>query len=319
MPFHHARRSQEKAVLNEIDRILAETKTKIPLVGNYRKQLKEPISYALNEVSNMISQIPGPLELDPKRWGKDPVLKAVFVGSDDFSQWLKRCRRLRDAFEQGEAVELFGLLVAEYKEKTIFGYEMDGDILQKDVRQQSVFFENPKILVPAPDLETARKELQHRILVMLFTRELEEITELKSLKEELQKQKVLLEFELGGNEKHKMKKTAPFRSDKAEEAENVLRSIDQKIKQIGKNFDTPEGHLAQAVQILTDIRQHLQMDRFMIRLNDFGKKVKVSSSEPFSEIAMAEFTFSGAPEQRAVWTRVKRSTMIDTQSAQIRS
>ena len=244
MFFHHTRRNQEKALLNEIDRILAETKTKIPLVRNYRKRLEEPISYALNEVSNMISQIPGPMELDPKLWEEDLVLKAVFIGQDDFYRWLQSCERLKDAFEHVEATELFGLLVAEYKEKTFFGYEMDGDILQKDVRQSSVYFEDPQILVPATDLEIPRIELQHRILVMLFTRELEEISELKSWKEELQKQKTLLEFELGGKDKHNMKKSAPFRSDKDEEAEKVLRTIDQKLEQIGKNFDTPEGHLA---------------------------------------------------------------------------
>ena len=311
MFFHHIRRNQEKALLNEIDRILAETKTKIPLVRNYRKRLEEPISYALNEVSNMISQIPGPMELDPKLWEEDPVLKAVFIGPDDFSRWLQSCERLKDAFEHVEATELFGLLVAEYKEKTFFGYEMDGDILQKDVRQSSVYFEDPQILVPATDLEIPRIELQHRILVMLFTRELEEISELKSWKEELQKQKTLLEFELGGKDKHNMKKAAPFRSDKDEEAEKVLRTIDQKLEQIGKNFDTPEGHLAQAVQILTNIRQYLRIDRFTIRLNGLGKKVKASSSEPFSEISMAEFIFSGAPRRVAIWARVKRSSMIE--------
>jgi hypothetical protein len=227
----------------------------------------------------MISQIPGPIELDPELWEKDPVLKAVFIGSDEFSQWLHSCRSLRDAFEQTDAAELFGLLVAEYKEKTSFGYEMNGDILQRDVRLQSVYFEDPRILVPAPDLEIARQELQHRILVLLFTHELDEIADLKSWKEELQKQKDLLAFELWGNEKPESEKAIPSGVDKADEAKKVLSDLDQKIEQIGNNLDTPEGHLAHAVRILTELEQHLRMDRFMIRLNSLGIKVKASSSE----------------------------------------
>jgi len=315
MFLRHAKRNQEKALINEIDRILAETKTKIPLVRNYRKQLKEPISHALDEVSNMISQIPGPIELDPELWEKDPVLKAVFIGSDEFSQWLHSCRSLRDAFERTDAAELFGLLVAEYKEKTFFGYEMNGDILQRDVRLQSVFFEDPRILVPAPDLENARKELQHRILVMLFTHELDEISDLKSWKEELQKQKDLLEFELWGNEKPESEKAIPSGVDKADEAKKVLSDIDQKIEQIGKNLDTPEGHLAHVVRILTELRQHLRMDRFMIRLNSLGVKVKASSSESFSEISLAEFTFTGYPKRAAIWTRINKSSMLGMKSS----
>jgi hypothetical protein len=180
--LRRAKRNQEHALIKEIDRILAETKTKIPLVRNYRKKLIGPLSHALREVSTMISQIPGPLELDPQFWEKDPVLKAVFTGSDKFSQWLGSCKSLRDAFERTDAAELFGLLVADYKEKTFLGSEINGDIVRRDVRKKSVFFEDPRILVPAPDLELARKELQHRILVTLFTRELNEIADLNSWK-----------------------------------------------------------------------------------------------------------------------------------------
>ena len=307
--LRRARRNQEHALIEEIDRILSETKTKIPLVRNYRKKLKEPLARALEEVSTMIAQVPGPLELDPALWDKDPVLKAVFPGPDQFLQWLGGCENLRDAFRRTDAAELFGLLAADYREKTSFGSEVSGEIVRRDVLQKSVFFENPRVLVPAADLELARKELQHRILVTLFTHELNEIADLKSWKEELQKQQDLLEFKLWGDEKPDPKPAASQSGDEAGEAEKVLRDIDQKIEEIEKNLDTPESHLAHITQALMELRQRLRMEHFTLRLNSLGVKVKPSAREPFSEISLAECTFAGAPKRAATWVRVKRASI----------
>lgn len=309
LSLRRARRNQEHVLINEIDRILAETKTKIPLVRNYRKKLKKPLSRALEEISAMIAQIPGPLELDPKLLEKDPVLRAVFAGPDQCAQWLEGCKSLRTAFERTDAAELFGLLVSDYSQKTFFGSEMNGDIVRRNVQQQSVAFEDPRILVPAPDLELARKELQHRILVMLFTRELNEIADLKSLREELQQQQELLEFKLGGHEKPQSVRATSSDGDNADEAQEVLGAIDQKIEEIGKNLDTPESHLQHVTQALMGLRQHLRMAPFTLQLNSLGVKVKASALGAFKEISLAECTFTGSSKRAVIWTRVKRGSM----------
>ena len=309
LSLHSAEREREHALINEIDRIIAETKTKIPLVRNYRKQLKGPVLHALELVSMMVSRIPGPLELDPALWKKDPVLRIIFSGLDEFSQWLGSCSSLKDAFERTNSAELFGLLILDHKEKTFFGGEIEGEIVRRDVQKQAVYFENPRILVPAPDLEIARKELQHRILLMLFTRELKEIADLNSLKEELEKQQDLLELQLWVSEKPESGKATPADAGKADEAGKVLKDIDREIEEIGKDPDTPESHLAHVTHALMDLRQHLQIDRFNLRLNSLGVKVKASSSEPFSEISLAECTFTGSPKRAGIWTRIKRSSL----------
>ncbi len=309
LSLKRANRDREKVLINEIERILAETKTKIPLVRNYRKLLKEPVLHAIKVVSEMASQIPGPIELESALWENDPVLEAFFIRPDEFSRWLDSRISLRNSFEQTNAAELFGLLVAEYKEKIFFGAETYGEIVRKDVRKQSVSFENPRILVPAPDLEIARKELQHRILVMLFTRELNEIADQKSIKEELEKQHDLLEFKIWGNKKPESRKSTVVDRDKATEAEKILSAIDREIEDIGKNLDTPEGHLSHVTRALLRLRHHLQMDGFVLRLNNMGIKVKSSSREPFSEISLAEFTFTRSPRRVAIWTRIKRSSL----------
>lgn len=303
------KRKQEDALIEEIDRVLAETKTKIPLVRNYRKKLREPVSHAIEALSTMIAQIPGPLALDPDRWEKEPVLNLIFSEAGKLSRWLNGCRNLRDAFERTGSDRLFGLLIADYKVKTSFGTEINGDIIRKNVQQQSVYFEDPRILVPATGLETARKDLRHRILVMLFTRELNEIAELKSWKEELEKQQDLLEFRLWGAKVPESEAEVSTDDREADEAKAVLGDIDKKIEEITKNLDTPESHLAHVSRALMDLRQHLRMENFTLRLNSLGKKVAASSSEPSVEMSLAECTFSGSEKRAAFWVQVKKATM----------
>lgn len=309
LSLKRANRHREKVLIDEIERILAETNTKIPLMRNYRKLLKEPVRHALEVVSEMASQIPGPLELDSTLWENNPVLSAFFMVPDECSRWLHGRNNLQNFFEQTNVTELFGLLVADYKEKVFFGSETYGDIVRRDVRKQSVSFENPRILVPAPDLETARKELQHQILVMLFTRELNEIANQKFIRQELEKQHDLLAFKIWGNKKPPSRNSTAVDGDKPTEAEKILSAIDREIADIGKNLDTPEGHLNHVTQALRHPRQHLQLEGLVLRLNNMGVKVKSSSSEPFNEISLAEFTFTGSPRSVAIWTRIKRSSL----------
>jgi len=246
--LRRARRNQEKALLKEIDRILSETKTKIPLIRNYRKKLEEPLARALEAVSAMIAQIPGPVELEPELWDKDPVLKAVFPGPDQFSQWLGSCKNLRDAFKRTDAAELFGVLVADYKEKTFFGSGVNGEIVRRDVQRQAVFFEDPRVLVPAPEFELARKELRHRVLVTLLTHELNEIADLKSWKEELEKQQGLLEFKLWGDKKPESEQAAVRGRDETDEAEKVLKDLGEKVPADLKS--NVEQHVSQVREVM---------------------------------------------------------------------
>jgi len=304
-PLSSAGNNPEQDLIAEIEQILSETKTKIPLVRNYRDTLKGPVLQALETIFAMISQIPGPLKLDPDLWKNDPALRTFFSGADEFTSWLAGCTNLHDAFARTQSAELFALLVGEHKEKTFFGVSASGDIVSRDVLKRSVYFENPRLLTPAPDLVSARKMLQHRLITVLFTRELEEITELKSVREELQKQQALLEFKLWGS----FEKPSAVKEPADSEAEILLSDIDREIGKIGNDLDTPEGHLAHVTQALTNLKNHLHISRFTLRLDSLGIRQKASSQEPFDEITLAECTFTGAPRRAAIWIHVDRSAL----------
>nr|CBX29201.1 hypothetical protein N47_J01820 [uncultured Desulfobacterium sp.] len=309
MAVHREHLKHEKALINEINRILSETKTKIPLVPNYRGKLKKPVLLALETIAGMTEQIPGPISLDPALWGNSPVLKTVFTSRNEFSRWFNNCRSVQNAFKQNNSDKLFGLLVTQYKEKISFGVELIGEIVQKDVLQQSVSFEEPIIVVPHPDMATAQKELQHRILVLLFTHELDKIADLKLLKEEFERQQDILEIKLKLSEENKNRSAKLGNKNVASEAKQIINDINRKIEVLGRNPDTPESHLRHVTEVLMDIDRHLKMIPLTIRLNNMGILVKASSSGPFDEISFAECTYKGSPKKAVIWVQINRSSL----------
>ncbi|MBU1054070.1 MAG: hypothetical protein KKC46_09605 [Proteobacteria bacterium] len=307
LAVHSEHKKQEKALINEINRILSETKTKIPLVPKYLSKLKKPVLLALETITAMTAQIPGPIILDPELWENSPVTNAIFTSHDEFLRWFDNCHSMQNAYKQYNSDKLFGLLILEYKEKTHFGVESIGEIVQKDVLQKSVSFEEPRIVVLQPDLKTAQKELQHRILVMLFLHELEEIADLKSLEKELEIQQAILKIKLSGEKKYNPEK--PDNNKTASEAKQIINDINREIEVIGRNPDTPESHLKHVTEVLMNIDRHLKMTPFTIRLNNLGIRVKASSLEPFDEISFAECTYTGSPKKAVIWVQTDRSSL----------
>ena len=295
-------RQHEEALIDQIERILSETKTKIPLLRDYRKHLKDPVHVAWETIDKMMAHIPGPIILDPAHWETSPVLKAIFTGPTDFADWLNHCDALKDAFRQSGSDSLFSLLVTEYNEKKSLGVALVGGLVQKDVLQKSVYFEDPRILVPQPDLETAKKEIRHRILVMLFTRELEEIADLKMLTEELERQQETLEVLLNHQKRH-----LGGENETKRDAQKIISDIDRKIDSIGRNPDSPAAHLRHVIEVLMNIENHLNLRPLVLRLNNLGIEVEKSSSDPFDEIEFAECTFTGEHRRAVIWTRISRS------------
>ena len=297
-------RHEEKALLDEIDRILSETKTKIPRVSDYRKKLKDPIRVALEKINTMTALIPGPITLDPGKWEDSSILRALFISPGEFSQWAERCTTLQNAIHQYPASDLYGLLVADYNEKASFGVGLVGDVVQKDVLQKTVYFENPQIVVAQPNLESARGELRHRILVMLFTQELDEIADLQSLTEELERQQEILEVKLWSGKNRPT--SGRINAETVKETRKIIDDIDVEIDKIGRHPDSAASHLKHVIEVLLNIEQHLSMDPFTLRINRMGVKVRPEVSGPYDEISFAECTYVGGHRRMVIWVKINQ-------------
>ncbi|NJL59161.1 MAG: hypothetical protein HC887_05450 [Desulfobacteraceae bacterium] len=85
---------------------------------------------------------------------------------------------MKDFFQKTDSSRCCALLVMNYRDKKIFGTEMDGEIIKREVLQTSVDFSDHEIVAPMISEEETRKELSLRALAMLAAHSLQDILSL---------------------------------------------------------------------------------------------------------------------------------------------
>ena len=306
-------RKREAAVLDEIERIAREIDSTILPVSRFRKKILPSVRHAMQYISGLIPQVPGPVDLDPGRWDEDPLLKAMFISREELTGVLKSSKALKNFFRRTNASEAFAMLVADRKEKNFFGIEKNGEIVRRDVPQKAIFFEEFKVFAPAIEVAETRLQIQHLALVTLFRKAFEKITDLQLWKEELEKQKELLEFKVKRpdiSEPVSVLKQADASDNQMQEALHVLSDINRKLKEIETGLDTPEHRISHLCSILKSPEQHLELKAVSYKLSRLGIRLESSSTEPANEFTVAEFEVGQDLKQVLLWIRVERASVL---------
>lgn len=299
---------KEAAILDEIEKIVRETDSTILPLNRFRKRILPSVRNTLEYISGLIPQVPGPVDLDPGRWDKDPLLRAMFISREELTSMLQSSKALKNFFRQTNASRAFAMLVADQKEKIFFGTQKNGEIFRRDVPQKAVFFENFKVFAPAAELAETHLQVQHLALVALFRQAFEKITDLESWKNELEKQKNLLEFKLRRSDNSEpatelISANAP--DNQRQKTLQVLRDINRKLKEIKAELDTPEHRLSHLCSVLKSPGQNLALKTVSFKLSRMGVRLESSSTEPANEFNVAELALGQDLKQAVVWVRAE--------------
>lgn len=306
-------REEEDAVLDEIERIALEIDSTILPVRRFRKKILPLVQHAMGYISGLMPQVPGPVDFDPDRWEDDPLLRAMFISREEMIGVLKSSKALKDFFRRTNASQAFAILVAEPKEKKIFGTEKNGEIVRRDVPRKAVFFEDFKLFTPAADLPQTLVLLQHRALESLFTQAFEKIIDLQLWKEELEKHRELLEFKVQKPEDTDPKTDlnhTEVDDNQTQDSLKALGDITRKLEEIKAELDTPEDRIEHLNAILLNPEQHLRLKTVSLKLSRLGIRLDPSSTEPANEFTVAEFELGKESKQVLVWIRVEQSSAL---------
>jgi hypothetical protein len=299
---------KEVAILDEIEKIVRKTDSTILPLHRFRKRILPSVRNTIQYISGLIPQVPGPVDLDPGRWDKDPLLRAMFISREELVGTLQSSKALKNFFHRTNAPQAFAMLIADQKEKIFFGTQKNGEIFRRDVPQKAVFFENFKVFAPALELAETHLKVQHIALVTLFRQAFEKITDLESWKNELEKQKDLLEFKLRRSDT-----SEPVTALNPEDAPDkqmqetllVLRDINRKLREIKAELDTPEHRLSHLCSVLKSPDQTLKLKTVSFKLSRMGVRLESSSTESANEFNVAELALGEDLKQSMVWVRAE--------------
>lgn len=189
----------EALVDKAIERVVAGTDRRINALPDCRKRLRQPVEQAVLHSIALVDAMPAPVDISSHAFSEDGKLRALFVSAEHLREVCGGFGSVRDYL--AGLVEplpdgIFGLLTMAREERNVFAMELDGETLRRDVMQVAVNFFNHRYLGPTGDETATRWELKKRAFDFLIERALERLTDERSQRRELDRQRLLLKRKL---------------------------------------------------------------------------------------------------------------------------
>lgn len=146
-----------------LERAIDGSDPRIRALDHYRERLRGPIDTTIRHIVQLISELPPPIPFDLKRFSELPFIRALFVTPRDLEQSLIRLTQTREYQDEPgllTASALYGLMTVEMEDRRIFGMEVVGDHLQRDVIQDTVNFKEASFLGIGDSEESSLRKLR---------------------------------------------------------------------------------------------------------------------------------------------------------------
>lgn len=158
-----------------IENFVGASNSKIRAVDDYANKLREHVRTLHHYVLQTVDQIPPPIDLNLNAFGTDELVNALFVNRKDVDKLLKNNPEIKVFLRTHSVPTVYALLTADKSEKLTLGIGMQGDMLMRDVPQQTVNFSSHKLHTPCTsiaELNTVLKEYLFSRVVALLKQEM---------------------------------------------------------------------------------------------------------------------------------------------------
>jgi len=313
---HRAIGQKRQAIdLELIERVVDSTDTNMRLIVGYRKRLRHAVESSFEYIDALVETIPGPVAVNRHTFSTDPQVNAFFVNVEDLQVKFSRSPELREFIEENSERELndiFALLCMEKKEKTVYGVELEGDIIRRDVPQVGVSFSDHQLLSPAHTEAQVREGLKHCLFDGLVTEAVGRLKLSQSKIERLQDQKRRLQIMLRDA---RAKRHGPVSGSgatplKSAELERLLAENEGALLASKAELSTPKDSLKQVNGVFENPDQYIKIDNVELKINKMGIKLNKESQESANEIHLAQVAFGEAPSRVVLLARYPSSEIL---------
>lgn len=147
--FRNAHESDSAELHNAITWAVDRIEPLLKHVGGFPDRYRKPIANALEYARTLADKIPGPVSITPEAYASDPLVRTMFALPDDLHSAMGASRAMQSfLLEHPGTTKVYALICMRRKVKDLFGMELQGDILRRDVRQEAVFFTDYTIAEP---------------------------------------------------------------------------------------------------------------------------------------------------------------------------
>lgn len=290
-----ARRGVNEKLYGTIEEVVDIADPAIRRASRYSKKLLGPVQTAQGYCSSMIESVPGPIQLDRNNYFNNPRVKALFVSSDQMEEFLQNSPDIGILRKNGFSGEVVALLTMTKHEKTVLGHQKMGELIMRDVAQQTVNFTDHRIVGPAADIESAKVGIVKRGVEVLATVAMERITNLRTTISELRQKRDYLSGAikiLQGRSRIQTRFSLPdpLQAEELKKAKDTLASVESELQQALVALSYPEDSLGYLIETMQNPSQLLTVDSYSIFLDWMNVLVEKQSDNKGNEIVLAEFS-----------------------------
>lgn len=268
-----------------IERAVDGTDPWIRAVSGYKRKLRPAVVRAIDHVVALVDGMATPVVVEHGSYDKNPLLRTFFISSADMRKILASDRTLADFRHRQETPlpRVIAMLAMEKQEKTIFGAELSGSIMQLGVPQVTVSFEAHHLLDPAANEDKTRRLLKRRAFDHLLSLALKRITAVKTERDELERYRELLQSKLnvlrrGG---WGFDKVIDNEHPDAAGVEEVLAQVETQMLELGGDDAMLELYLGIVIDVLGRPEEHLWARKESLVIDHMGiKRNKADSNIP---------------------------------------
>ena len=299
------RQRQYSEVLSTVEKVVDGTDSRIRLVRGYRKKLHDGVEFSLAFTVELVSRIPGTIELSRRNFVSDPHVNAFFANVNDLHEVFSHSSEIQDFIQDTKYradSHCCVLLCMQKTEKTILGMQLSGDIVKKDVKQTAVSFSDHRIYSPAATETEIRQGLRECLLGGLVNNALERIMQCKVEDHRLQNDRRMLHAKLrhleysAGNTQQETPAHARL-TDQISETRQKLGVLEDKL--MNARPATPQESLNHVNSVFKHPHDYIQLQKTTLRLDKMGIRTDDNSSQPCNNIELAE-VFIGEEQPRVV-------------------
>ena len=302
---YQEQKTQKKNLQRITEQVVEVADPLIRQARRYQTVLRDPITGSMNYCTSIVDALPGPVELSRTEYHANPLVKALFASPDELEEVIRISPEVKAWTNKGTEEEVTALLTMTSEEKTIFGYQKEGDLIMQNVAQQAVSFHDHRVVSIDTDLGRTKDKIMHRGLEVLATIAMEEITTLRTRRAELREKKAylggMLKILKGKN--HMLELFAappPERIEDYRKVEKKLGEVEEELTMVRDRIATPEHSLGYLEDIMKSPGDSLMMRAQSFRLDWKGVRVKDTQESGGNDIALAEFSVSDELRRSAV-------------------
>jgi len=311
-PGNAAHRIDRARVAGAVERIVALG----PHLRNARhleSRLGAAVEAALGYVGTIVAAIPPEHEDSAAAWSHDAYIHAFFAGPDAIAPALSRSRDLRSFFDQNpDCREAHAVLGMAMRAKHMLGTALEGEILRRDVVQETIGFSDHQVRICGRSEPDLREEIVRRLVVQLGLQGMARYAGEQTQRGVLERERALLRTRLQLLERKGAGVRALVGGDhQAEGADELARlqeaiaDNEDAIEGLGLRSDALDRELDQVCAVLQEPAAHLSVQTRRCVLNKMNVVLGPGSQDEGDEVVFQVAQVPTVPPQERAFTLVR--------------